>query len=147
MILSIFIDDFFFYWIHRILHLKIFYWIHKEHHELNILTNLGTVNANCFEYFWANSFPSVAGLAIFGPKIYNPFIISAYVTYRIWQAEEQHCGYEFKYSIFKAFPFCASNEYHNYHHDKNNGNYAIFFTFWDHIFGTNQPYFKLKDKK
>ena len=84
MLLSIFIDDFFFYWIHRILHLPMFFWIHKEHHELNILTNIGTVNSNCFEYFWANSFPSVAGLAILGPNIYNPVIISAYVTYRIW---------------------------------------------------------------
>ena len=84
MVLTIFIDDFFFYWIHRILHLPMFYWIHKEHHELHILTNIATVNANCFEYFWANSFPSVAALAILGPAIYNPFIVSAYVTYRIW---------------------------------------------------------------
>ena len=46
MVLTILVDDFFFYWIHRILHLPMFYWIHKEHHEMNTLTNLGTVNAN-----------------------------------------------------------------------------------------------------
>jgi len=38
--------------------------------------------------------------------------------------------------IFKIIPFYGTNEHHDIHHEKRDGNYSSTFTFWDFLFKT-----------
>jgi sterol desaturase/sphingolipid hydroxylase (fatty acid hydroxylase superfamily) len=57
------VEDFFFYWGHRILHLKSLYpYIHKLHHEYNYPISISAENAHWVEFIIANLIPTSAGL-------------------------------------------------------------------------------------
>jgi sterol desaturase/sphingolipid hydroxylase (fatty acid hydroxylase superfamily) len=45
------------------------------------------------------------------------------MVWRICRTYDSHVGYEFPWSPFSIFPFCASSEYHNFHHSHNVSNY------------------------
>ena len=61
-----------------------------------------------------------------------------------------HCGYDFPWFPWSAFPFGAETSHHDYHHSSNIGSYGVFSTFFDTICRTNKHYIKSiieKDKK
>ena len=43
---------------------------------------------------------------------------------------------------FDAFPFGINIDYHDFHHSADFGNYGIFSTLWDTMYGTNKYYCK-----
>lgn len=66
------------------------------------------------------------------------------------EAIDGHCGYDFSWAPWRALPFAASAEYHDFHHSSNTGNYSTFFTLWDSVLGTNSTYYeyiKTKESK
>ena len=59
-----------------------------------------------------------------------------------------HTGYNFPWDPMVIVPFGGGgDDYHYFHHSKNVGNYADFFTFWDDLFGTNKRYHEYMQKK
>ncbi|XP_045891541.1 cholesterol 25-hydroxylase-like protein [Micropterus dolomieu] len=53
-----------------------------------------------------------------------------------WLAVEDHCGYDLPWALHRLLPCLGGAPYHQAHHSTYTGNYAPYFTHWDHLFGT-----------
>jgi len=141
------VEDFCFYWSHRLLHhRKLYNIIHKVHHEYYNSVSIASLYAHPLEYLFSNLLPTSMGFMLLGNRVHlATFYI--WLTIRIVETIDGHCGYEFSWSPFRLLPLSGSSEYHNFHHSHNSGTYGSFFTFWDTICGTNKDYFALKSRK
>ena len=58
-----------------------------------------------------------------------------------------HLGYEFMPRWFirvPPFKWMTTSTFHNLHHTRLDGNYALFFRFWDRLLGTEVPEYEQK---
>lgn len=135
------IEDFAFYWSHRILHTPFFYKrIHKIHHEFNNPVSISAIYAHPLEYLIGNSVPTTLGFMILGKRChFSTFMM--WLVIRIFETIDGHSGYEFSWSPYRLLPFSGSSEYHNFHHSHNVGTFSSFFTYWDTLMGTNKEFF------
>eukprot|EP00357_Protocruzia_adherens_P034525 CAMPEP_0115018730 /NCGR_PEP_ID=MMETSP0216-20121206/29010_1 /TAXON_ID=223996 /ORGANISM="Protocruzia adherens, Strain Boccale" /LENGTH=328 /DNA_ID=CAMNT_0002390041 /DNA_START=120 /DNA_END=1106 /DNA_ORIENTATION=+ len=140
------VEDLMFYWAHRTLHKPRFYWIHKRHHEYNTTVTIAAEYAHPIEHFFGNTLPVVAGFTILGPKC-HAITAHLFLAVRMFETYEGHSGYDFSWSPFRLLPFSGGQEYHDYHHSHNIGNYASFFTYWDSLFGTNKTFYRYLNKR
>lgn len=134
--LVLFIDDMFFYWSHRAMHLPRFYkFFHKVHHES---TDPSPLTAFAFH-------PSEA-IIEYMMHFVLPFLLPLHFgTIIAWQIFSMlnnvlaHLGYEIYPKIWVKLPimqFKTASTHHNMHHQLFNGNYALYFTWWDKWMGT-----------
>lgn len=134
--LVLFIDDMFFYWSHRAMHLPRFYkFFHKVHHES---TDPSPLTAFAFH-------PSEA-IIEYMMHFVLPFLLPLHFgTIIAWQIVSMlnnvlaHLGYEIYPKIWVKLPimqFKTASTHHNMHHQLFNGNYALYFTWWDKWMGT-----------
>lgn len=132
----LFIDDMFFYWSHRAMHLPRFYkFFHKVHHES---TDPSPLTAFAFH-------PSEAVIEQL-MHVVLPFLLPLNFGLMIaWQIFSMlnnvlgHLGYEIYPKGWVKFPllqFKTASTHHNMHHQLFNGNYALYFTWWDKWMGT-----------
>eukprot|EP00257_Ricinus_communis_P024082 XP_015584227.1 methylsterol monooxygenase 1-1-like isoform X1 [Ricinus communis] len=134
------IEDYFNYWIHRLLHCKWGYEkIHHVHHEYKAPIALAAPYAH-----WAE-------ILILGiPSFLGPALVPGHIiTYWLWfilrqlEAIETHSGYDIPWSPTKYIPFYGGAEYHDYHHyvgGRSHNNFASVFTYCDYIYGTDSGY-------
>lgn len=109
--------------------------------------HLVCVYAHPVESLIANGLPSLFPVFILKGRIHVVSFL-VWIVIRFIETHEGHSGFEFKYSPFACLPMSAGSKYHNFHHLKNQGNYASFTTMWDTMFGTNETYYETqKDKK
>ena len=131
--------DTYFYWTHRLMHHpKLYRFFHMTHHRSHNPTP-----------FTAYSFaPSEAVLVyLFAPVFFSivPMHSSAFVAAMLIQITRNaiaHCGYELFPRGWASHPILgifATVTHHDLHHEKGNGNYAFYFTFWDRVMGTEHP--------
>lgn len=145
--LFMFVEDFCFYWVHRILHQKSLYpYIHKVHHEYNNPIGIAAEYAHPLEFFIANIVPTAMGSKLLGKKVHLATYL-LWSTLRIFETIDGHCGYEFSWSPYRLLPLSGSANYHNYHHTHNIGNYGSFFMIWDLLMKTNKSYFSYLSKR
>lgn len=134
--LSIVLYDAWFYWGHRLMHLKSWWWIHALHHKSLVPTP------------WSNNHDSILDSTIC--QLYFaiiPFIIpipwQVLIIHKIFDQTSGmvgHCGYEHFASPLARKPWpLSSTVYHDLHHSRFNYNYAHTFTVWDRLFGTLHP--------
>ena len=83
------------------------------------------------------------GTIILGPRIHMTTIF-IWQMWRILEAVDGHCGYDFPWNPFRVIPIQNSSSYHDYHHHHNIGNFGSLFGIWDTILGTNKSYKKFK---
>jgi len=128
--------DTYFYWTHRFMHHRKFYrFFHMSHHRSHNPTP-----------FTAYSFapPEAVLVYLFVPIFFSivPMHDIAFVSAMLIQIIRNgmaHCGYELfprgwvKHPILGIF---TTVTHHDLHHEKGNGNYAFYFTFWDRLMGT-----------
>ena len=98
------------------------------------------------EFFLIQSVSSLVNMRIvmlFGP-LHLTTLVSWFVL-RIWDANSAHSGYNFSWAPIQLLPFCTNDEFHDYHHTKNVGNYGSHFRIWDTVFSTNASYRKFKE--
>ncbi len=128
--------DTYFYWTHRFMHHPKFYrFFHMTHHRSHNPTP-----------FTAYSFapPEAILVYLFVPIFFSivPMHEIAFVSAMLIQIIRNgmaHCGYELfprgwvKTPILGIF---TTVTHHDLHHEKGNGNYAFYFTFWDRLMGT-----------
>jgi methylsterol monooxygenase/4-alpha-methyl-delta7-sterol-4alpha-methyl oxidase len=135
------IDDFFFYWGHRLLHHpKLYPYIHKIHHKWNHTVIISNEFSHPFEYIIAN-LPAACGPKLLGKNMHMT-TLWMWIVMRVGESLDSHCGYEFSWSPYRLLPLSGSSQYHDFHHSNNVGNYGSYFTFWDTLFKTNEVYFK-----
>lgn len=131
----LFIDDAWFYWVHRLLHHpKIFKYIHRVHHE--------SVDVNPFtslSFHWVESL--LLTIWILPVSLFFPMYVPAFGLLQIWGLFDNiksHLGYEFFPSWWNKSigKLLTSSTHHNMHHSKFKGNYGVHFRIWDRLFGT-----------
>jgi sterol desaturase/sphingolipid hydroxylase (fatty acid hydroxylase superfamily) len=140
LVLSIFLllvfDDTYFYWTHRLIHHpRIFPHVHKIHHQ--------SFDPSPFA---AYSFhPLEAVILGLGGYIVAYIIPVHFTALLVWQFLNfvfnviGHLGYEIYPKWFTKFLFTrwkTTSTHHNMHHEKLRGNYALYFTWWDKLMGT-----------
>ena len=133
------IEDFGFHHTHQLLHTKRFYWIHKVHHQYHSPIGISAAYAHPIEYLFGNILPSVAGPMMLRHKM-HAWSFCIWLIFRASAAVENHSGYEFPWSMYQAIPFKAPTEYHDFHHNRNQGTYSGVLRFWDWVYGTNTHY-------
>jgi len=139
------INDFCFYWAHRLLHHRLIYGhIHKKHHNFKATIGIAAEYAHPIEDLIANSFPTIAG-----PLFMNCHmgVFWFYLAIRVWETVDAHSGYEFPWS-----PWCqlkliqGGADRHDFHHSHNVGNFGLLHI-WDWLMGTDTAYNQWKLKK
>ena len=134
--LMLFIDDMFFYWSHRAMHLPRFYkFFHKVHHES---TDPSPLTAFAFH----PSEAIIENMMHFVLPFLLPLHFGTIIAWQIFSMLNNvlgHLGYEIYPKIWVKLPilqFKTASTHHNMHHQLFNGNYALYFTWWDKWMGT-----------
>ncbi|MFZ6184456.1 sterol desaturase family protein [Nannocystis pusilla] len=137
-------NDAWFYWWHRFLHRPgVFRYAHAVHHKSVDVSPFSSYSFHAIEAFilGAWSIP----LLMFVP-LYIP-VLAALQIVGLVNNIVAHLGYEFMPRWFIRVPplkWLTTSTYHNLHHTRFSGNYALFFRFWDRLLGTEVPDYEQK---
>ena len=127
-------DDTFFYFLHRSMHENkyIYKKIHKIHHRANSPMPIDYLYVHPLE--WMSGFigPFIGILLLGGVSIY---VFWLYLIVRNLHELDIHSGLKSSF-LNRLFPLSGTNEHHDLHHAKRDGNYSSTFTLWDTIFKT-----------
>lgn len=139
ILLQLVLHDAYFYWTHRLLHLKtLFKLAHKVHHY--------SINPSpwaAYSFHPLEALVQVAILPIFAftiPLHYAALFI--FITYNLGNNVIGHLGYEvFPKSFIDhvIFKWHTTSTHHNMHHEKFNCNFSLYFRWWDSLMGTTHP--------
>ncbi len=139
-VFSIFIfalfNDAWFYWTHRLMHKNRFLKkSHSVHHR-----SYNTNPFSSFSFDIVESFINIIPFWILVMLIpWHPLAVLTFSILSMLYIGYIHLGYDFylsyrvNHSILKWF---YSSTHHARHHQNFNGNYSLYFTFWDKIMGT-----------
>jgi len=134
-----FINDFFLWATHVMLHWKKLYFIHKLHHEYKDVVSISGEYFHPIE-FLINSMAIVSGPKLFGTRAHM-------ISYFMWQMTrvwdnivQNHSGYMFPWRPLGICPFQNGNSFHYWHHDRNVGNFSFNYNFWDRMFGFDSKF-------
>jgi ferredoxin-NADP reductase/sterol desaturase/sphingolipid hydroxylase (fatty acid hydroxylase superfamily) len=132
----LFIDDMFFYWSHRAMHHpKLYKYFHRVHHES---TDPSPLTAFAFH----PSEAVIEQLMHFVLPFILPLNFGVIIAWQIFSMLNNvlgHLGYEVYPKGWVKMPmlqFKTASTHHNMHHQLFNGNYALYFTWWDKWMGT-----------
>jgi ring-1,2-phenylacetyl-CoA epoxidase subunit PaaE len=132
----LFLNDTFFYWTHRAMHHpKLYPVFHKVHHQS---TDPSPFTAFAFHPLEA----IVENLALFIIPFVIPVHFGVLIAVQIFDMLNNvsgHLGYELCPKFWTKTPFLkykTTSTHHNMHHQQFEGNYALYFTWWDKWMGT-----------
>jgi len=132
----ILIDDWCFYWLHRIMHENKFLnrHIHGVHHSASQPFPLDFIYAHPVEWLlgYSGAFLGVLILFIFSPV--NVYAFWLWCIFKSMHELDIHSGVHSK--ITKYIPLMAGPEHHDFHHQRSKGNYASMLVLWDYLLGT-----------
>ncbi|MGY3387802.1 sterol desaturase/sphingolipid hydroxylase (fatty acid hydroxylase superfamily) [Bradyrhizobium sp. USDA 3311] len=142
-VLSYFIGDFFYYWLHRAQHAVSFLWrMHAVHHsieELNGLNNWHHLSEVVLRILLV-SLPMQLLVTIDAPQV---VIVSTLLS---WVGSIEHSNSRLSFGALRYL--LAEPRYHRIHHSREerhwHRNFASVFTIWDVLFRT--AYFPAKDE-
>lgn len=136
------INDWGFYWAHRLVHSKALYArIHKQHHEYRGSIGFAAEYAHPFEQALANQGPTILGCILMGPHIH---VWLCWVAMRLWNTYETHSGFCFYGTWLHRIGLTYSDKtaFHDFHHTGNQGNFGGA-AYLDHLFGTMDAWIKI----
>ena len=132
------IHDTYFYWTHRFMHHpKIYKWVHRIHHKSTNPTPLTSYAFHPLEAFLEVMIVPIIAFTL-------PVHLFGLVTFLLLQFVYNvygHLGYEILPKGFNNTiigKWIGTSVAHNMHHKNFNGNYGLYFLFWDRIMGTIQ---------
>ncbi|HEY3403388.1 MAG TPA: sterol desaturase family protein [Ohtaekwangia sp.] len=137
--MMILVHDTYFYWTHRWMHRKsVFPWFHKVHH---LSTNPSPWAAFAFHPLEAVVEGCIiAVIAMLFPV--HPLAIGIFLLFMMTYNVYGHLGYELYpkgFSKSRLGRWINTSINHNMHHQHFNGNYGLYFLWWDRWMGTLQP--------
>ena len=135
-VVLIFLHDTIYYFMHRFMHHpKVYNLVHKVHHQSSDPSPFATF-----------SFHPIEAVMEAGVYVIFAFLLPVHmIALWTWQLIQvtlnvvAHLGYEvYPKNLNKHWllRFKAPCTHHNMHHAKFHGNYGLYFTWWDKIFGT-----------
>lgn len=131
-----FIQDFYFYITHALLHQpRFFKSIHFVHHQ-----SANPTPWTSFSHHFAESFIEL----LFYPLVIlvlplNIYVLMLYVFVTSVINFLGHCGFDFRALSLNHVPglkWIATYTFHNQHHQYFKGNYSLYFNIWDRVFKT-----------
>ncbi len=136
VMIYILIHDTYFYWFHRLLHLRPFFRaIHRTHH-LSVTPSP----------FASLSFHPAEAIIQFGINLLmifliplHPIAIGVFVFCNILLNTAGHLGYEIipgRMNAHRLFKYGLTVTHHDMHHTHPHCNFALCFTFWDRLMNT-----------
>ena len=133
------LHDTWFYWTHRLLHLRpIFRIAHAVHHR--------SVNPSPWSAFAFHPLEAVVHAVLLPLAVLllplNIWAISLWFTTQVVVNVLGHKGYEFLPASFARlwlFRLLNTSTHHNMHHRLTKCNFGIYLNVWDRIMGTNHP--------
>jgi ring-1,2-phenylacetyl-CoA epoxidase subunit PaaE len=130
VVTMVLISDGWFYWSHRIMHHpKIYKYVHALHHRSLDVNPFTSTSFHVIESLWLTVW--MLPLAYFMPISMTALGIMQVLG--TLNNLKSHLGYELFPGFFNKAPFnflvTATN--HSLHHTQYNGNYGLFFRFWD----------------
>jgi Delta7-sterol 5-desaturase len=126
--LALIIHDAYFYWTHRLLHLRPFRRFHGVHHQSTTPTAWALIAFHPVEaVIQAGIYPILLFLL---PM--HVGVLTAFMLYSAVFAAVIHCGHD----LGGRGPILFSARQHDSHHAQGYGNYGLYFSFWDRLMGT-----------
>jgi len=139
--LYFFIFDFYFYWVHRTIHIEPLYtWIHKTHHFSISPTPLSSSSMTPLEGIMEGLIVPTFLAVVTVHETTTYFIIPFATLMGLYV----HCGHEFMPRWWYRNPttgWLISPMFHDQHHQYFTCNYGAYTTIWDKVFGTVRPKF------
>lgn len=139
LILSLIIHDTYFYWMHRLLHhKKIYRHTHAVHHKS---VNPSPWTSYSFHILEAVAEGLILVVLVFILPLHQITVVLFTVTGFIINVYG-HLGYEIAPKALRnsfIFKIINTSVHHNLHHSQFNGNYGLYFRFWDRIMKTENP--------
>lgn len=143
------LEDTYFYWMHRTVHSpKLYKYIHKVHHD-----SIDTTPFTSYSFHPLEAALEIVPMGLIMILAYFfPVHILALVIWQILGIALNvlgHSGYELFPSYWNKYWFLKWKlpaTHHNMHHEKFNGNYGLYFIWWDRIMGTEFPDYEEKFK-
>jgi len=136
ILLVVLIHDTYFYWMHRFMHIPgIYRFFHKVHHKS---TNPSPWAAFSFHPLEAILEAGILIIVVFAFPLHRLALMSFILVMLIYNVYG-HLGYELYSRAFrksKIGKWLNTSIFHNYHHKYFEGNYGLYFTFWDRWMGT-----------
>lgn len=134
--LTVLLHDAYFYWMHRLMHHpRIYRYVHRVHHR--------SVNPSPWAAYAFHPSEAVLEAGILPILLFllplHPIALFAFITTMLWFNLYGHLGYELFPKWMYAHPlgrWLNAAIYHNQHHERFDGNYGLYFTFWDRWMGT-----------
>lgn len=135
----ILVDEFLFYYAHRLLHHRSFYAkFHKLHHEFSSPIGLTAMYCHPVEMLVANVIPLFMGTVLFSSHLY---MVLGWVVFGVLGTQTHHCGYHWPW-----MGFCDHPSFHDFHHEKFTCNFGSL-TWLDKLHGTDKPWVEFNKGK
>jgi len=142
------VEDFYFYWIHRLLHWGPLYGhIHKVHHEYQAPFGIAGEYAHPLETMFLGLGTAAGPFMLATMGMMHIATLFVWMVFRVAQVIDAHSGYDFPWSLNRFVPFWGGAEFHDFHHEKFTDNYASTFKIWDSLFGTNKKYLEQRARE
>ena len=139
LMLGMIFHDAYFYWAHRAMHTKRLYkHVHEIHHKSINPTALAAYCFHPLEAFLEVAF--LLPLLVLIPMHYSAVFLFLLITFLFNMGG--HLGIDFtpKGTWDKWWgSWLTTPTHHNIHHQRFNCNYALYYRYWDEIFGTLYP--------
>jgi sterol desaturase/sphingolipid hydroxylase (fatty acid hydroxylase superfamily) len=135
-ILCMFLYDTWFYFMHRMLHTKMFYRFHALHHKSVAPSIWSTYSEDLLDTALLQGFSTVIVFVVPFP----PAILIAQRLFEHFNGLFGHAGFEYFASSAARYPspmLCTT--FHDQHHSGFRYNYGNYFSFWDRMLGTISP--------
>ncbi len=142
LILAIVAHDAYFYWTHRAMHHPaLFRWFHRRHHR-SVLPTPWTAYA----FDAPEALVQAAFLPLFLAAVpMHGLAIFLFLMHMIVRNVLGHSGVEFmprSLAHSRAWGWSNSVTHHDLHHETFRWNYALYFTWWDRLMGTEHPQYR-----
>ena len=130
------LHDTYFYWTHRAMHHpKLFRLFHLTHHRSHNPTPFTAYSFAPGEAMVQYMFVPIIFMIV--PLHHSAMAIVLMIM--IFKNAMGHCGYELMPTSWARMPvlgWLTTVTHHDMHHEKANGNYSLYFTWWDRWMGT-----------
>lgn len=93
---------------------------------------------------------AAANVYLFAAAQYAPIHIAtlfSWYMFRLWTNNMNHSGYVFPWAPNSLLPFSLNDDFHEFHHSHNEGNYGLYFRILDALFGQTKAFREYTAKK
>lgn len=132
-------QDFYFYWTHRALHTRwLFQHVHGVHHRSR---HPSPWSAYAFHPIEALNYSATLVIALAVVPI-NEIVLTAFVLHMIIRNTHGHAAVETmpkRFAVHRFWGKFTTTTHHHLHHEYAQGNFGLWFTWWDRLCKTERP--------